>query len=647
MSRSSRSRLALLAVLALAGCGDTQEPGTAEAAPQVGSPNARPELVEELRESQRLAHDPSDGGGRAWLEPEQDGGPPFATVGAPDRFVLVYEVGPLGIATGGAIHLQVSPFWDWSTPQVEWEEGPGFTTVEADAPDVELEAGTLDQQLLGIEVTGRALRPGELVRIVYGAGPAGAIADRYAERASRFWFAVDGDGDGTRLFLADSPTVEVRARGPARLVLTVPTVVRAGESFPLTLAVLDAVGDTGVTVEGDFALEFPPGLELPEQVHLEPGDRGLARVEGRVAEPGVFRVKATGPYGLAAEANPLVVSDGPRVLWGDLHGHSNFSDGTGVPEDYYRYARDVAALDVASLTDHDHWGILKLDERPELFEEIQRQTQRFYEPGRFVTLVGYEWTNWIYGHRHVLFFENEGEVLSSLDERFETPQQLWAALQGRPVLTFAHHSAGDPIATDWSIPPDPVLEPLTEIVSVHGSSEAPDSPGLISGAIAGNFVRDALSRGYTLGFVGSGDTHDGHPGLGHLNAPSGGLAAILAEERTRESVLAALRARRVYATNGARILLRTALGPYPMGSVVEAPEGGLTDSLFVRVVAEGPLEHVDVIRSGDIVEGVDAEGRLDLAFQVGVPGLVPGEYVYVRAVQENGFAAWSSPIFVR
>ena len=79
----------------------------------------------------------------------------------------------------------------------------------------------------------------------------------------------------------------------------------------------------------------------------------------------MVRLRATGPNGLSAESNPMLVTrEGPRILWGDLHGHSNFSDGTGLPEDYYRYARDVAALDVAALTDHDHWGIPFLDAAP-------------------------------------------------------------------------------------------------------------------------------------------------------------------------------------------------------------------------------------------------------------------------------------------
>ena len=56
-----------------------------------------------------------------------------------------------------------------------------------------------------------------------------------------------------------------------------------------------------------------------------------------------------------------------------------------------------------------------------MWEEIQRQTKRFHEPGRFVTLLGYEWTSWIQGHRHVLRFDDEGKVLSSLDPAYESP----------------------------------------------------------------------------------------------------------------------------------------------------------------------------------------------------------------------------------
>jgi hypothetical protein len=364
-----------------------------------------------------------------------------------------------------------------------------------------------------------------------------------------------------------------------------------------------------------------------------------------VTAPGILRVTARGLGGRVAQSNPLVVlPQTPRLLWADLHGHSNFSDGSGTPEQYFRYARDVAALDAAVLTDHDHVGRGWLDESDAKWREIRRQVDAFHEPGRFVTLLGFEWTSWIYGHRHVLYFDADGRVISSADPASESPQQLWSALRGRRALTFAHHSAGGPIATDWSIPPDPELEPVTEIVSVHGSSEAGDTPRRVYAAVEGNFVRDVLQRGHRLGFVGSGDSHDGHPGLVHLgNSGSGGLAAILADDLTRESIHAALRARRVYATNGPRILLQATLDGAPLGAAVPAAAAA---KLAVLVVGAAQLEHVDVIRGAAVARSIPGERRERIGFTETLADLRSGEFVYVRAVQVDGGAAWSSPFFV-
>jgi hypothetical protein len=610
--------------------------------PRPGPTTARWQLVETLRNDLNARRHPADGGGQAWLDAEP-GRPPVARAGMPGRWTIVYEAGPLGVAAGGMVFLQVSPFWGWSTPQVTEPGAPGYTEVTTAAAAVELKPRTLDQQLLGIEVAGRELREGEQIRIIYGAGAAGAVADRYAERSSRFWIAVDGDGDGVRKLLEDSPAVDVAPRSAARLVLTLPTTARPGATVRLTVAVLDAVGNAGVEVEGDVVLKDPPaGLELPGTIALAAGDKGRRSVEGIARREGVYRLHAEGPAGLEAESNPLIVTPQvPRVLWGDLHGHSNFSDGTGTPEDYFFYARDVAALDVAALTDHDHWGMLFLDQHPAMWEEIRRQTRRFHRPGRFVTLLGFEWTSWIYGHRHVLYFTDAGNLLSSLDPAYESPQRLWAALRGQPALTFAHHSAGGPIATDWSIAPDPVLEPLTEVVSVHGSSEAADVPSRVYAAVSGNFVRDALERSYRLGFVGSGDGHDGHPGLTHLAAPSGGVAAIFSEELTREGVLAALSARRTYATNGPRIFLQVKLGGQPMGTTTGAGD----KTLAVHAAGTAPITAVDVIRSGSVVERVPGNAT-EISFERAIGQLRGGEYLYVRVIQESGGLAWSSPFFV-
>lgn len=635
----------MLLIIAVA-CSDTGA-GRAEA-PEDGLPQtAHQDVVDTLKDDLRALRHPSDGAGSAWLD--TDGGSSgAAVVSTPGRWALVYEAGPLGIAEGGTIFLQAPPFWGWSTPQTTEEHGYGFTTVTTTAEGVILQPRTIAPELLAIEVTGRALATGERVRIVYGAGPRGAIADRYAERASRFWIAVDGDGDGIRALLSDSPSIDVRPAAPARLQLILPSSARPGETASLTVAILDAVGNAGVDVTGEVTLIDPPqGIDVPERIRLTPADAGHRTVSVVAREPGIYRLRATGPGGLSAESNPLEVSaKGPRIRWGDLHGHSNYSDGTGLPEDYFSYARDVSALDVVSLTDHDHWGMQFIDRHPELWEEIRAQARRFYEPNRFVTLLGYEWTNWIHGHRHVLYFSDAGQVYSSLDPSTETPASLWKALAGSDALTIAHHSAGGPIATNWAYAPDPVLEPVTEVVSVHGSSEAMDSPARIYAAVPGNFVRDALDRGYRLGFLGSGDSHDGHPGNAHLAGPTGGLAAILTDELTREGILKALRARRVYATSGARIVLRTSLGTTRMGGVLSTSGQASTHDLALRVIATAPLVRVDIVRSGAQVGSLPCNGVREFTAIQPIAGLRAGEYVYVRVLQEDGALAWSSPVFV-
>lgn len=639
--------LGTLWVLLMGGCREPAEEAT-PAGDESRSPSAKTEIAEALRQDLRAPRHPADGGGRVRFAQS----PEPASAGRPGTWSFVFETGREGIEDGGWLFFQAPPFWGWSTPQVMLQEALGYTLVETDAEGVELLPSTIDQQLLAIQIKGRPLTPGETIRIVYGAGSGGALADRYAESRSCFYFAVDGDGDGIRSLVEEPLCVEVGAGPAARLILTLPTTARPGQQVRLTAAVLDAVGNRATDWTGDIQLLGPEGLELPAVLHLGPEAGGVLSVRVAAGAAGAVVVGGLAAGGLTAQSNPMVVADSvSRVLWADLHGHSGLTDGTGTPEDYFRFAREAAALDVVALTDHDHWGMKPLAVHPELWQEIQRQTERFHQPDEFVTLLGYEWTSWIHGHRHVLYFSDEGELYSSVSEDYETPAQLWQALRGQKALTFAHHSAGGPIATNWDYPPDPELEPVTEIVSVHGSSEAADAPGRIYSPVEGNFVRDVLDRGFELGFVGSGDGHDGHPGLAHLNAVSGGLAAILSEELTREGVLEALRARRVYASNGPRIWLSVRIGEHAMGSTLD---GGLfmdmqAEQRRLRVVAIAPaaLDRIDVVQSGQIQRTFACDGQRHCSLDPVLEEIEAGDYIYVRAVQEDGGAAWSSPFFFR
>ena len=611
-----------------------------------GFADARPAKVERLLRSRARSPSPADGQGRAWLA-RPLGSQLRVQASGNGRWSVVYEAGETEIAVGGSIRLLIPAFLGWTPPQLTDPGAPGYVTVAALAPGVGLRVDQPEPHVIRLGIEDRKLRHGERIRFVYGAGPALARADSSSERDSRFWVSVDGDGDGTGRILQDSPAIDIEPGPPRRLHVVWPTTAQPDEAVQLHVSVLDAKGNAGIPWSGEVALTGLPGsVNGPRVIAFTAAHRGTRSADLRVSEPGIYRVVATGVGSLVGESNPLVVAAaGDRVLWADLHGHSNLSDGTGLPEDFFRYARDVAGLDAAALTDHDHHGAPRyLDENEDVWASIRSAVRGAHAPGRFVSLLGYEWTSWLHGHRQVLYFGDDGRVKSALDPRHDAPPKLWAALRGDTALTIAHHPAGGPMATNWAIAPDAALEPVVEVASVHGSSEAPETPGPLVRTVEGSFVRDALDRGYRLGFVGSSDSHDGHPGcVQEPGRRSCGLAAILSRTATREAILEALRARRTYATSGPRILLRVALDGEPMGSAVGAAP---SRTLAVEIVAPAPLARIDVVRSGRIVEVVAGDSRTAMAFERELADLVAGEYVYVRAVQKDDGAAWSSPFFV-
>jgi hypothetical protein len=616
----------------------------------------------------------ADGGGRArlesltpigadaaaWVRADAPTHRPSAAAATAQRIEVAFEVGEEGIDEGGLLFLMPDPFWSWSEAQVRVPEAPGYTTATPRADDVRLEPGEIGAEFL---VRGRDLEPGERIDFVYGAGPPGARVDEYAEHETGLWIAVDADGDGTRRWIRDNPRLDVVARRGVRMVAFGPAEVGPGEPVVLSVAIVDAnanrarwpdaIVDADGRARARWTIERLDGgalaaLDLAAEVETaaDPDASQTIRFVAPDTE-GTLRLELRGEgalAGLAARVNPIVVRRSDRrLVWGDLHGHSRFSDGTGTPEDYFRYARDVARLDVVALTDHDHWGVQPLDENPDLAERILQAAMAFHDPGRFVTLPGYEWTSWLHGHRHVLYFDDEAPIYSSIDPATDRPDELWAALRGRDVLTFAHHSAGEPVATDWSFAPDPELEPLTEISSVHGMSEAADAPLPIRGGIPGNYVRDVLQIGYRLGFVGSGDSHDGPPGLAHLVTGQSGLAGIFTEALDRADLLDAMRARRTFATNGIRPWLEVTLDGAPMGSTIPAVRHDQT--LRIRYEGTEPVERIDLVRSGRLAR-LDGEDAISIDVERRIPRLLPGDYHYVRIVERGGGVAWSSPIFV-
>lgn len=160
---------------------------------------------------------------------------------------------------------------------------------------------------------------------------------------------------------APSPVVLYRSRRSAfeDLHLIAPSTVEPGEEVALTLQAWDGYERLVPGFDGTAVLgATDPEATLPDRARFLARNDGLVRVEGvRFRTPGTHYVTAE-HEGVRAVSNPVVVREDPedRVLWGDLHLHSQFSDGAGSMDRGFAFGRDVMDLDVVAYTDHDTMG---------------------------------------------------------------------------------------------------------------------------------------------------------------------------------------------------------------------------------------------------------------------------------------------------
>lgn len=620
----------LVAALAAGpGCSGQPAPAAVEA-PGVELPNIIPYLDAEPS--------PIDGQGVATITPSEP-----VRVADEATFDIVFTVGEAGVKPEGFVLLQAPLWWGWTPPQTFHPDGAGYVSVTPSFSDPSFHVEALPMNRVIVLSGKRGFSSGDVLTFRYGP----TSVDQFAEAAQWFQIFVDADGDGHAACIADPPTLQILPRPAGRLLVHVCSQSQPGATIEVCAAPVDALGNWSSLVAGAYTL-MPSwnGGALPgPSIDVADGDT-TATFSYTLGDEGVYFFDVLGPTGPGGRSNVLLCQEGVprlRLYFGDIHGHSMISDGTGTPADYYRFARDVSGLDIAALTDHADYGTVRVEDG--WWDRIKQATNDANDPGRFVTFLGFEWTNWTHGHRNVYYRDGDGPLFRSIDAESDSPEKLWGLLEPFEAMTIAHHVGGGPVPTDWSIAPGP-KERLVEICSIHGVSEHYGCDKCIYRPVKGSFVRDALEQGYRLGIIGGGDTHDGHPGQQSVGAVTTGIMGVYSAELTRDAVWDALQRRHVYATTGPKIILNFQVAQSPMGSETEwdRSDGGVP--VTFRVVGCAPIQLIEVIRNGETVLQHQGNGVF-AQFAAEDPEPPPGtSWYYLRVVQEDGNLAWSSPVWV-
>ena len=519
-----------------------------------------------------------------------------------------WTAGSRGMARGGAVWVARHFNTVYGAFQTDDPAAQDYVTVATTDADAVLEAEIIMaggphggfrtlEPAVAFRVTAGAVDPGETVTVTYGdtsgGGPGLRITTVSGEHVPMpLYVDIDGSGDWFMLPLQPFEIVGAAATGVHGFA---PSVVAAGEPFELSVRAEDdwynrATGDIPgfeVWVNGEVAATTEPGTEAIRIVELSldaigPHWIGIRSMDGTIV----------------GEANPVLVEEAPeaRIYWGDTHGHSGYAEGIGTVDYFMRFARDDARLDFVTHSEHDTW----LDEAE---WRLMRDTVAQYDaPGEFVPYLGYEWTvpAWIGGgHHNVLFRTTEGSDLVSALEH-PTLSSLYQGLRERydpaDVVVIPHaHNPGDARQSD------PLLEPLIEVMSMHGTFEW--------------FMRNYLRNGHQVGFVAASDDHLSHPGYAAPSrnslAQRGGLGAVFARERTRDAIFDGMKARRAYATTGDRIILDVSLNGAGMG---ERTAFATERTVSGRVIGTAPIDTVTVFKNDEPIWSRDhltATGAVD------------------------------------
>jgi len=527
--------------------------------------------------------------GTATIEPA---GPVVA--GSVGEWTITLTVGSLGIDEGGTIKIAQRFASDWEPAQFDRPAESGYTTVKLKASDPSAKVrARWDRKghdrpwmnCIVLDVYDGSLSPWDEVTIRIGdrsGGSKGSRAQSFQETRHEFRVMVDPTNACRPRPIAKSPVVRVVAGEPVRLVCVAPTTAVVGEKV-------------SVKVRGEDWWGNPVKVEERNIRQIE--WLGSAKYSGgkfESAGQGIFVVRA---WDAEAQSNPVTVHAAEPELkkfWGDLHAQSDATVGTGTEEEYFTFARDVAALDFCSHQGND------FQVRDEDWKKLNDVVRAFHKDREFVAFPGWEWSgnSTVGGDRNVWYLEEGMPIFRSSHwqvaepETSETPADtvpdLFERVRKLPrekVLLGSH--VGGRFA-DIRLHFDQELGPLVELVSCWGVFEW--------------MLWDAFDKGYIVGVMCNSDGHKGRPGAEGPGAGqfgiANGLTCVLAESKTRQAIFRSLKERRCYGTTGARIDLDFQINGHQMGSVISSGSGKVVAS----VKGTGPLEKVELYEGKRVIK---------------------------------------------
>lgn len=337
------------------------------------------------------------------------------------------------------------------------------------------------------------------------------------------------------------------------------------------------------------------------------------------------------------------------VYFGEIHG-MGFNQRPF--DEFYEYGRHVSHIDFCAMSMFSYSTCVE-----NVWEQVKAAAVRHTVPGRFVALVAFEaGTPPDDSHRVVYFPEPTGVP---------------------PLFCDSRPPAQDPFIQTRFHPDTVYCKTLDEFYAtiaryggfVTGHMHTLRYEREVLGEIwqkrmwRGNpfneqeeeRIYEVLRGGVRFGLTAGSDTHDSMPGNPYgeysVEIPGGstdlegpaGYTGVRLDYLDTANLTEALLARRVWATSGARIVLDFESNGQPMGSELPAD----AERRF-RLLVDGtaPLARVELLRDGrPHASWSPNSGRFEAEHEDQAPAVENATFYLLRCEQQDGYKAWSSPIW--
>lgn len=440
-----------------------------------------------------------------------------------------------------------------------------------------------------------------------------------------------------RMEVQDDPEPE-ELEEPGEVVETSPSVtvlpeggtIRAGEEITLTCE--DESADIYYAVSAD-GVNYQPDALYAGSICFEK-DFGTAYLKtysiAGGCEPGeVTQVIFTEEFDLDW-----------NLYFGQLHAHTDISDGAGSVEEAFQYASQVDGLDFFAVTDHSDsfdnadMGAIDADGADISADwAAGKQAAASVTGEDFVGLFGFEMT-WPEDKQlgHISTFNTPGWQTRDQADFENVPTALenyYKALTSVPgsVSQFNHPDTvhGDFERFDHYSPQYDAAVSLLEVAGEDGVVDC-------------EYYDLALDKGWHVAPTNNQNNHKGQWG-----DASDARTVVLAKSLTEEALYAAMKDRRVYATQDSDLAIYYELNGTVMGSIIpKSEEAEIT--VFLSDPTDEAIGYVEVVTDGGAVlvsEHVETPSQvLELSASGG------HSYYYLRITQPDGDVAVTAPVWM-